>query len=830
VVTTSSSSIGLGSGQLNVGTAGTPTTITGLTTNGINTQAIENALIAAYSIPETQLQTEQTAVQTQISDYQTINTAFAALQASAESLATASGWSASTVTSSAASVASATATAGASAGSISFTVNALAQAGVTASSNQVSSTATVVATNPLFIATGASKLGFASLASTTSSLGTHSVAITQSSTAASASGFPVGSSMTFNTAATLTMTVDGNPETVTVGPGTYTVSQLASAVSSQTNGAASLSAGSDGSLTLSTTDEGSAASLQITGGTALTQLGLSATGALTGTDAIATVDGQATTISHVVAGQSLTLTGPNGTFTATPSSGHLSVGSVTGQEISVGSGTLAGVVAAINSAKAGITAAAVSTGSGYRLLLSASATGAGSDPSIDGSAFTNLGTMTTVTAGQDASVQVGGSTGFTVTSSTNQLSSLLPGVSVALQAVSATPVTLTITADAATAATNVSNLVDAANSALTAITTYAGYNAATQTGGPLMGDTNLSTLTQQVLSSVATMLGTSTAGGAGGLGLTLNADGSLSFDSAAFQTAYAADPSGVAAAFTQGGSLSASSPAYSGAATLVFAGNGAQAGNYDVTITHSATQGVATGALVTGGTVPAGGDALTVSVAGVSATYSASAGQSLSDVASGLNTAFASAGLSVTASVVTNGSDSQLVLTGSQYGATAGLSVSSTTGALGISSGSYNGTDVAGTINGVAGTGAGQFLQASSSQSSLGGLELKITASGITSATDIGTFGYTPGLSQQLASIAATATDPSTGSLTTTVAGLNTQISGLGDQITNYQALVAQETTMLTQQFSAMETQLSTLNATTEFLTQYLDAQNKPTA
>jgi flagellar hook-associated protein 2 len=226
--------------------------------------------------------------------------------------------------------------------------------------------------------------------------------------------------------------------------------------------------------------------------------------------------------------------------------------------------------------------------------------------------------------------------------------------------------------------------------------------------------------------------------------------------------------------------------------------------------------------------VPDGGDSLSVSVGGSTATYAATAGQSMTDVAAGLNAALVSAGVNVTASVVSDGSgNSQLVLTGQQYGSTASFSVTSSTGALGLASGAYNGTDVAGTIDGVAGTGAGQFLQAAASDTALGGLELKITATGITSATDLGSFNYTPGLAQQLATISAAATDLTNGSLTQTIAGLTSQSTGLGTQITSYQALVAQETTRLTQQFSTMETTLSTLNSTTQWLTEYLDAQNK---
>ena len=90
--------------------------------------------------------------------------------------------------------------------------------------------------------------------------------------------------------------------------------------------------------------------------------------------------------------------------------------------------------------------------------------------------------------------------------------------------------------------------------------------------------------------------------------------------------------------------------------------------------------------------------------------YATSAGESLSDVASGINAALAGAGISLSAQVL-NGN--QLELTSSDFGSAAGFSVTSTntaagtTGLAGSTAGtaaSFNGTDVEGTINGVAST------------------------------------------------------------------------------------------------------------------------------
>jgi flagellar hook-associated protein 2 len=118
---------------------------------------------------------------------------------------------------------------------------------------------------------------------------------------------------------------------------------------------------------------------------------------------------------------------------------------------------------------------------------------------------------------------------------------------------------------------------------------------------------------------------------------------------------------------------------------------------------------------------------------------------------------------------------------------------------------------VAGTINGVAATGSGQFLTAPLSDPTLAGLSLQVTATGITSATNLGNFVYTPGIAGGLGTTGYGASAPITGSLTSTISSINQQITSLQQQYNNYTPMIQSEQKMLEQEFSNMEVQLGTL-------------------
>jgi flagellar hook-associated protein 2 len=796
---------------------------------GINTQELIAALLQSYEQPEIDLENQQNQFQGQAKDYQTINSAVQALEKAAAALSTVSatsGW-ANQATSSDTSVATATASPTTPAGSVSFTVSQLAENDTLISSATVSNTSEVVTSATTLLLSQASSLGFSELTSG-SGLGTgsHTIDVTQASAGAQTTGTStVASSTTISSSNdTLDVTVNGTAKTYTLASGTYTPAQLAQALEQASGGTLQASVNASGYMVVTTTAQGSAASIQVTGGTALSALGLSTmSSANQGVNAHVVVDGTENVIGNsttgpITAGAAFSLTsGDGGTIEATVGSGgSINAGSTTATNVSTGNQTLAEVVSNINAADAGVSASAIDTSSGYVLELSASASGASNDLTIDTSAFSgsSLGNLTTAQAGQDAVIDVGGNSADQVTSSSNQVTGLLPGLTINLASTSSSLVTVTTAPDAKSIATQVQSLVDAANSVLSDIAKYASYDPQTNVAGPLFGSPQLEQLQQGILSIFADATGSSNID-APSVGITLNKNGTLSFDQSTFEAEMQAEPQQVEALFTQGGAFSPSSSAYQGDVSLVYASNQTQQGSYAVDVTQSATQASDLGAVLSSGTVSEA-ETLTISMNGSSAKYTTTAGESLSSIADALNQLFGQANMPLSAQVVDGGD--QLELVSAHYGTGASFSVTSTntaTGTTGLagSSGSaaFTGTNVEGTIGGQSATGTGRILATSPTSTGTAGLTLEVTATGITSSTNIGSFVYEPGLAQQVQSFADQMSNATNGSITEVINGLNQQSTGLNSQISFWQQIVSQEKQILTQEFDNLQVQLISL-------------------
>lgn len=813
--------------------------------SGLNTQALIQAMMQSYLQPVQDLTSQQANLNAQAKDYQAINKDLLTLQTAAQALSTSSGWGARQTSSSNSAAATATASAGTPTGSVSFNVLSLATADSLISSGSVSATTDVVSANPSFLlAQGGAQYGFASvIAGSGLTLGAHAIDVTQASQAASTTGTIDLQAQTGGIAVgtsndTIAATVNGTAYSLTLAAspsGGYSGSGLLTAVQNAIGAAGAsgvLQAGysSSGNLVLSSVDQGSSQSLQVTGGTALSTLGLAAMStASTGADAVVTVDGTANTLTTVTPGSTVSLTsGTGGTINAilvgssaqaTVNSSLISAGSLSATNVSTGNGSLADVVANINAAGTGITAAAVQTGTNaYVLQLSSSTTGTAADLSVDMGAFSSstLGTLVQANAGSNAQIQVGGSGGYTLSSQTNTFSGLLPGLSVVVASTTTTPVTVSVSPDATSVATSVQNMVTAANAVLADIQKYAGYDAATKQGGPLMGSGVLQNLTNQVLAVFGSTSGTSTLGNGENIGLTLS-NGTIAFNQSTFESAFSANPTQVANMFTQGGTFAAASSATAGTVAFSYASATTVPGSYNVTISNSATQATDLGTVLSTGTVSAA-ETLTIASGGTSVNYATTAGETLSAVAAGINTALAGAGISLSAQVTDSGQ--QLELTSAGYGSASSFEVTSTntgtgtTGLAGSTAGSpasFTGTDVVGTINGITATGNGQFLSAPASDPTLAGLSLKITATGITSSTSLGTFTYAPGIAQALSTLTSVTSNPVTGELTTTAAGLTQEATGLNSQISFYTMLANQEQKSLQSEFSNLEVTLGSL-------------------
>ena len=801
--------------------------------SGLNTSAIISALLASYEAPIANLQSEQSNINSQVTLWQKIQSDIQNLQSAAGALSTSADWGATSATSSNANVATATTSPDATTGSVSFSVDQLAAGQILVSGGTVASTADQITTaGSLLVSAGGAAIGLSSLVGNALSLGAQVVDVTQASAAASTSAATaLGTSTTISsTNDTLDATVNGTSYALAIASGTYDPAQLASAITTAAQAAgAPLAASLNGSgeIQLATTTQGSTASLQITGGTALSSLGLSTmTSAVVGIDAVVSVNGTTTTLNALAAGDTVTLNAPSGSITATIGpTGGLFVGSITADEVSTGNGSLASVVSAINGADAGLTASAVANGSGgYLLELASSSTGVNASIGIAPNAFSSsLGTLSQAQAAQDAEISLGGAGGPVISSATNTVLGLLPGLEVSLASVSSTPVTVSVTANSAAMSSAVSSFVTAANTLLSEISSNSKYDQATATGGPLLGSVTAGQITQDVLSVFSTASGTSSLGNLSAVGITEN-QGTINFNQQAFVTAFQANPTAVQDLFAQGGSFAPAASAYAGQVSLIYAGNGTAAGSYSIVVDQSATQASDTGTVpyASSTATVASSDTLAVTGGGQTATYDVTAGQSLSQVASGLDQAFAAAGMSLSAQVVSSGGSSYLQIVAGQYGTAGDFSVTESGTDFGLG-GSFTGQNIAGTINGVTASGSGQILSAPTTDPSLGGLSLQVAVSGITSATAIGSYTYSPGAAQQLASLAASLTAPS-GQVTTEISGLQANSASINPEIAAQQQIVNAESQMLYKIYDQLAVTLKSLQAESSSLASSLNS------
>ncbi|MCU1489313.1 MAG: flagellar hook-associated 2 domain protein, partial [Acidimicrobiaceae bacterium] len=368
--------------------------------SGLPTSSIIQAYLSLDEAPLQDLQNQQTTVGSQIAYYQAIQSQLTSLQTAADVLSSPNAFAADvSASSSNSAVATATTGFGAAPGSTTFSVNQLATADTLVSSGTVAAATDVVASGgSILIAAGGSALGVSSVSGAGLAPGAHTITVSQASSAATVTGttsLTAGSGLTTITAGSndqLSVSLDGQAHTYTIAAGTYSSSQLAAAVGAASGGTLSASVNTTGNLRLSTTEQGSAASLNVGSGSANASLGLSAGAGASGTDAVVSVDGTATTVSDLSGTAPTTLTlasGTGGSVTAVVSAGSgLSTGSITAQEVSVGDGSLNSVVSAINNAGLAMTAEALQVGpNAYALEVTSSSTGAANDVSIAPGAF-----------------------------------------------------------------------------------------------------------------------------------------------------------------------------------------------------------------------------------------------------------------------------------------------------------------------------------------------------------------------------------------------------------------------------------------------------------
>jgi flagellar hook-associated protein 2 len=309
------------------------------------------------------------------------------------------------------------------------------------------------------------------------------------------------------------------------------------------------------------------------------------------------------------------------------------------------------------------------------------------------------------------------------------------------------------------------------------------------------------------------------------VGISFQRDGTLAFDTTKFQAAATQNRSeDLAGVFAQSGR--ASDP------LLEFLGStdATRPGRYVVNVTSLATQGSVVGSGAANLTITAGvNDALSVTVDGVSASVTIAAGTyTAASLAAALqatingNSALSTAGAAVTVSE----NAGVLTLRSNRYGSTSNVSVSGSGAAdlLGSAPVATAGTDVAGTIDGVAATGAGRVLTAAAS-SRAQGLQVEVLG-GATGerGTVTAMRGYAARMDGLIQNILS-----SSGVISARTDGINRSIEDLNGQRETFNRRLADIETRYRAQFTALDTMLGSMLATSNFLTQQLAALNRGT-
>jgi flagellar hook-associated protein 2 len=237
--------------------------------------------------------------------------------------------------------------------------------------------------------------------------------------------------------------------------------------------------------------------------------------------------------------------------------------------INASNDTLDGIAAAINGANdnPGIGATVVQGTDGAHLLLSSDQTGAANTIAVsetdggNGLASLTYGTgntshYTQQAAAKDASFSVAG---VAQTSPSNTVSSAISGVTLSLLAPTAAGTTgsLTVGNDTSTVVTNIQSFVSAYNTMQTALAGLGSYDASTNTAGQLLGNPVLTGAESQIQQVLYSFVGSSNYNSLASVGITTNADGSLSLNTTTLQTALASNFNAVSQLFSSSDGIAA---------------------------------------------------------------------------------------------------------------------------------------------------------------------------------------------------------------------------------------------------------------------------------
>lgn len=482
--------------------------------------------------------------------------------------------------------------------------------------------------------------------------------------------------------------------------------------------------------------------------------------------------------------------------------------------------SISDLASSINNLDLGVGASVLQlSDSSYKLVLTAEETGEDSVFTMSSTA-TGLTGLDTLQAGQDAVLTLGsGASALTIERSSNDIDDLIDGVDLTLTSTTTDPVTISTGRDVEKAAETITAYVDAVNAAINTAKTESLAAADEDARGTLAGDATVRRLIGDLQASLSAPVENlnGTYSFASSIGVEINSDGTFDVDADALKDALEEDFDAVANLFARGGTSDDSRVTYSRST------DDTVAGDYDVRVSQAAQVATVTGATYV--MPPSDPEVFTITADdGTEVQVTVSVGDNAALAVSKINAALAAAEVtSIQASLsdATDEDTSPIVLAETRYGdhTFSVASDSGTQAAFGLT-GTYTGQDVAGTIDGVAASGAGRELKSTDGDSD--GLALFIAAaqSEVDAAggdLDVGTFSYDLGISGAIASILDDF-EGTDGLIAQATDNYQDRIDDIGDRITAFEQRMVLREEYLRRQFTAMEDAIARIQSQSSFM------------
>jgi len=508
--------------------------------------------------------------------------------------------------------------------------------------------------------------------------------------------------------------------------------------------------------------------------------------------------------------------------------------------------SLQGLRDSINSADINVSAAIINDGNGFRLLLSSKETGAaqsieiavddsGDGDSIDASGLSrfafNAGAtqLEQTVAAQDSNLSING---IDIISGSNEVNTAVDGVTLFLNELSESDATITVNQDRSAATSAIQSLITNYNNFLNTTEAVSGYDAATETGGPLQGDFTVRSLVSQIRQLITRELDASVGEYThlSQVGIRSEADGRLSFDQSIYDSAYENNAEDLVGIFTSIGVSSDDSVIFDSAETETVAGN------YDINIAQAAGQATLTGSVLGFPlVVDSSNDSFVLSLneeqsdnlALTQGSY-ANSDDLAAEIQSRINgdSVFAENGLRVIVAV--NSQSGAIEIKSEEYGSDTKLElISADTEFLNvfgfITQTESQGTDVEGTIGGELADGEGQFLTGAEGTAAEG---LKLLIDGQTTGSQ-GAVAYSSGIADQIKGLISIYLDTG-GTLDSRIESYEDQIEDIAEQRVQLEARLESIEERFRKQFNSLDGLLARLQTTGNFLTEQLDSLPGP--